>query len=134
MGTSSDVDWPRLAFEAMVSLLSAIGGLIVGAWRWGRDYARAEQKVRDDVNQRMETLAKETQVAMTALERANEARINMMVEQFKETLQDVHRQIGDQILVRERDFVRKDEFWQFREEWRADMRDLKAEIGRIARQ
>jgi hypothetical protein len=115
-------DWFQIATQTAASLLSAIGGLIVGAWRWGRQTALQELHTREDYD------AKIAKAKATA-----EGRLDMLVGQFKETFAGLRRAIDDDRLHTEQNFVRKDDFKDFREEYRDDMRELKKQIAEISR-
>ena len=124
----ADIDWPRIFFDSATSLLSAIGGLLVGVWRMGRSSARREQQVRDDYEGKIAQLSKEMREKMDELEHVSEAKLDLLVEQFREAFSGIRRQIDDDRLHTEREFLRKD----FRDEYREDMRDLKQSIAEIA--
>lgn len=119
---SAEYDWTRLATEAAVSLISAATGLAVGVWRWGRNSAIHEQAVKDDYDNKIKLLRTDLEV-----------RQDMLVDQFKESFIGLRRQIDDDRLRTEQEFVRKDDFKDFREEYRDDMRELKTRIAEITR-
>ena len=52
-----------------------------------------------------------------------------LVEQFKESFSGLRQKINDVELDAQKTFVNKDDFKEFREEYRDDMRDLKALIA-----
>lgn len=122
-----DFDWPRLWLEAAGSAASAIAGLMVGAWKWGRQSALREARVRDDYMARIEEMRK----AIAVTEKSNESRRDDLIDQFKETFIGFRRQIDDDRLHTEQNFVRKDDFRDFREEYRVDMRDIKASLEKM---
>jgi len=122
-----DIDWPRLWLEAVGSALSAIVGVVVGIWRWGRNSALAEQQVRNDYIARIESM----KVTLHAAEVAHDRRIDDLVDQFKETFVGIRRQFDDGRLYTEQNFVRKDDFREMREEIRDDMRDIKVSLNEL---
>lgn len=69
----------------------------------------------------------------TAIEKSSEARMNLLVEQFTESFAGIRRQIDEHRFYTERDFLRKEDFKDFREEYREDMREIKESIGSIAK-
>jgi t-SNARE complex subunit (syntaxin) len=124
----ADIDWPQILSDSATSLLSAIGGLIVGIWKMGRNSAHREQMVRDDYEAKIAQLSEELREKMGELERTSEAKLDLLVEQFREAFSGIRRQIDDDRLHTEREFLRKD----FRDEYREDMRDLKQSIAEIS--
>ncbi len=129
----AEADWVRLGLEAGASLLSGIGGLIVGAWKWGRNSVRAEQAVKDDYNSKIRALREEMMKAMATQAQKSTDGSDMLVSQFKESFEGMRRQIDEHRFYTEKDFVKKEDFKDFREEYRDDMRDLKAAIANIPR-
>ena len=130
---NAETDWVRLGIEAGVSLLSGIGGLVVGAWKWGRNSVRAEQAVKDDYNSKIRALREEMRTAMATQAQKSADGSDLLVSQFKESFEGMRRQIDEHRFYTERDFVKKEDFKDFREEYRDDMRDLKAAIASIPR-
>lgn len=114
-------------------MLSGIGGLVIGAWRFGRSSAKHEQTVKDDYTREIHTVREETRTAMASIEQKSTAKNDLLVEQFKESFEGMRRQIDEHRFYTERDFVKKEDFKDFREEYRDDMRDLKAAIASIPR-
>jgi hypothetical protein len=129
----ADADWTKIAIDGILSLASGLGGLALGIWRWGRDSARAQQAVKDDYNGKIATLREETKAAMAKQTESSGSRNDLLVEQFKESFEGMRRQIDEHRFYTERDFVKKEDFKDFREEYRDDMRDLKAAIASIPR-
>jgi len=123
------MEWGKLAIEVGISLVSGISGLIVGAWRWGRSSAEAEQAVKEDYDTKISALRDETRTAMVSHVQKSDARNDLLVEQFKESFEGIRRQIDDHRLHTETRFLPKDDFRDFREEYREDMRELKAAIA-----
>ncbi len=121
-------DWPQLALGAASSLLSGLGGLLLGVWRAGRKSAKREQAVKDDYTAKIGVLEDDMNAALTAHEKASRLRLEALVEQFKESFNGMRRQIDDERLHTEREFMRKEDFKDFREEYRQDMRDIKESI------
>lgn len=130
----ADTDWVRVGFEAGISLLSGLGGLVLGAWNWGKRSAHAENKLKEDVNLKITELREQTRASMEKHEDHSTARTELLVEQFKESFDGIRRQIDDHKLATEREFMRKDEFRDFREEIRTDMREIKTMIASIQKQ
>lgn len=122
-----------MGLEAGASLLSGLGGLVIGAWKWGRNSARSEQLVKDDYNSKIRGLREEVRTSMASIEQKAIAKNDLLVEQFKESFEGMRRQIDEHRFYTERDFVKKEDFKDFREEYRDDMRDLKAAIASITR-
>jgi uncharacterized protein with von Willebrand factor type A (vWA) domain len=130
----AETDWVRVGFEAGASLVSGLAGLVLGAWNWGRRSAHAENKLKDDVNLKVTELREQTRASMEKHEQHSTARTELLVEQFKESFEGLRRQMDDHKLATEREFMRKDEFRDFRDEIREDMREIKNLIANIPRQ
>jgi hypothetical protein len=122
----AEIDWPRLAVEAVSAAASGFAGLLVGVWRWGRSSALFEQQL-------LECFAKveEMRAALKKVETENDERLDLLVEQFREAFSGIRRQVDDNRLSTEKDFLRKDDFKDFREEYRADIRELKRCISDV---
>jgi hypothetical protein len=129
----AETDWARLAVEAGASVATGLSGLIVGAMRWGRRSSQRYQLMKDDYEEKISKASTEARNNMVALERASDERMDLLVHQFKESFDGIRRQIDDHKLSTERDFMRKDDFKEFRDEYREDMRDLKTKIDNIGR-
>ncbi len=114
----TDGDWPRTLLEAAGSLVSGFFGLMVGVWRAGRNSATKEQAVRDDYDAKIAANAK-----------SSDARLDLLVDQFKESFDGIRRQFDDHKFYTEKDFLKKEDFKSFRDEYREDMRDLKKMIA-----
>lgn len=119
-----DIDWPRLAFEGAASLVSALGGLLVGVWRHGRSSAKREHAIKDQI----EAAIRELEMTISSAAKENEDRIDLLVGQFQESFNGIRRQIDESRLHTETNFLRKDAFGEFRTEYREDMRDIKSKI------
>lgn len=130
---AGDVDWSRVGIEAAGSLVSGLGGLLFGVWRLGRRSAQREHNIRADCDSQIGQLGSEMRTAMAAVEKSSEDRVDLLVDQFKESFVGLRRQIDDDRLHTEQNFLRKDDFRDFREEYREDMRDLKRRIDSLPR-
>lgn len=122
-----ETDWVRIGLEAAASLISGSVGIVAGIWRAGRRSAQRELAVRDEFDGKIDALRREFAVS----ERSSREERGVMTGQFAESFNGMRRQIDDQRLHLEVNFVRKDDFREFREEYRDDMRDLKASIAAI---
>lgn len=129
----AELDWHQIALQGGTSLLSGFGGLLLGVWKWGRRSAKDEQTVKDDYNTKIRALREEVRTDMTAHAQKIEAGNDLLVSQFKESFEGLRRQQDDHKLDVEKRFLLKDDFRDFRDEYREDMRDLKASIAGIAR-
>ncbi|MGF6431505.1 hypothetical protein [Bradyrhizobium elkanii] len=125
----AEIEWGKIAAEAGISLVSGFGGLILGIWKWGRWSAKAEQSVKDDYDAKIGALRDEVRKDMASHVQKSDARNDLLVEQFKESFDGIRRQIDDHKLHTETRFLPKDDFRDFREEYREDMRELKAAIA-----
>lgn len=126
-----ETEWGKLAIDAGTSLVSGLVGLIIGAWKWGRNSVQAEQAVKDDYNSKIRALREEVRTSMSTQAQKSSDANDLLVSQFKESFEGMRRQIDEHRFYTERDFVKKEDFKDFREEYRDDMRDLKAAIANI---
>lgn len=122
-------DWIEVAVKAV----SALGGVLVGAiiaiWRLGRSSAKSEYSVQSQIA----ALREEVRTEMaTHAEKSDESK-DLLIAQFKESFEGIRRQHDDHKLDVERRFMLKDDFKDFREEYRDDMRDIKTAIANISR-
>lgn len=133
MATGNEWDWHQLAFQSGTSLLSGIGGLLFGVWKWGRKSAKDERSVKDDYETQIRALGKEMRTDMAAYAQKTDAGNDLLVSQFKESFEGIRRQHDEHKLDVEKRFLPKDDFKDFREEYREDIRDIKASIASITR-
>lgn len=122
-------EWIDIAVKVGLALSSGVAGGLYSVWQWGRSSAQAEQAVKDQIT----TLREEVRKEMTTQATKSEARTDLLVEQFKETFDGIRRQIDEHRYYTEKDFLKKEDFKDFREEYREDMRDIKTAIANIAR-
>jgi hypothetical protein len=122
-------EWIDIAIKAAIALSGGIGGLFIGVWKWGRSSGKAEAAG----DAKISALREEMRTSMATQATKSEARTDLLVEQFKETFDGIRRQIDEHRYYTEKDFLKKEDFKDFREEYREDMRDLKASIAGIAR-
>lgn len=130
----ADWDWGRIAFQAFTYVLSSSFGLGLGIWRWGRKSAENERAVKDDYDAKINASREEMRKEMAARALQSDAGNDLLVSQFKESFEGLRRQIDEHRFYTEKDFLKKEDFRDFREEYREDMRDLKASIASITRQ
>lgn len=124
-------DWARVAIEALVALGAGAFG---ATFRAGRRSALHEQKLQADNDKKIDTLRDELRTDMGEIERAAADSRELLVGQFKESFEGLRRQFDDHRLATEQNFVRRDDFKEFREEIRDDMREIKQLISQITRQ
>jgi len=122
-------EWIEIAIKAGVALSGGIGGLFLGVWKWGRFSAKAEQTVENQITALREEVRREMAVHVHKIENSHDD----LVSHFEESFNGMRRQHDDHKLDVEKRFMLKDDFRDFREEYREDMRDLKASIAGIAR-
>ena len=113
----ADGEWLWKLAGVVTPLLTGIVGLFGGLYSAGRNSAQREQKIKD-----------EFRAEMTAHKNHTEETKDALVEQFKESFAGLRQKINDVELDAQKTFVSKDDFKDFREEYRDDMRDLKALI------
>lgn len=126
-------EWADIAIKTGISFASGLGGLLIGVWKWGRSSAKAEHAVKHDYTSMIAAHREEVRISMAAHAQKADARTDLLVEQFKESFEGIRRQHDDHKLDVEKRFMLKDDFKDFREEYREDIRELKASIAGIAR-
>jgi hypothetical protein len=129
----AEAEWGKIAIEAASSLVSGIFGAAVWIWKRGRSSAKTEQASRDDYNAKIYALREEVRKDMASHALKADDGNDLLVSQFKESFDGLRRQHDDHKLDVEKRFMLKDDFREFREEYRDDMRDLKASIANIHR-
>lgn len=127
-------EWTDIAIKTGISLISGVGGLMLGVWRWGRKSAQDEAATKEYHDGRVSALREEVRKEMASHFQKVEDGNELLVGQFKESFEGIRRQHDEHKLDVERRFMLKDDFKDFREEYREDMRDIKTAIAAIARQ
>lgn len=122
-------EWIEVAIKAVIALSGGIGGLFLGVWKWGHSSAAAEQAVKNQITALREEVRKEMAAHVQKIEDGHDELVN----HFEESFNGIRRQHDDHKLDVEKRFMLKDDFKDFREEYREDMRDIKTAIANIAR-
>lgn len=131
---AAETDWIRIAVDAAIGLGSGAASLLASAVHYGRRGAKREQKVKDDYDLKIGGLRDEVRSDMTRIEKSTNESRETLVGQFKESFDGIRRQFDEHRFSTEKDFMRKEDFRDFREEYREDMRELKATIAILAKQ
>lgn len=130
-------DWHQISIQGAFSALSGAGGFLFGLYKWGRKSAEeeqaAKQAVKDDYDGKIDELREQVRKDMASYAQKVEDGHDLLVSQFKESFEGIRRQHDDHKLDVERRFLPKEDFREFREEYREDMREIKASIANIAR-
>ena len=126
-------EYTDVAIKAGISLVSALTGAFIAVWKWGRDSATSDQSVKDDYNAKIAELREEMRQAMAGRSQKHDASQDLLTAQFKESFDGIRRQIDEHRYHTEKEFLKKEDFKDFRDEYREDMRDLKGAIAGIAR-
>jgi hypothetical protein len=92
------------------ALVGAASGIFAGGWRLGRIEGRLKLNFQE---------------AIAVSEKRIEEKVDEARKSFDETLKGLRQKINDVELDSERRFLPKDDFNDFRDEYREDMRDLK---------
>lgn len=124
-------EWIKYVGDILVAGLS---GIAAATFRAGRRSAQHDQKIKTINDERLAILKEQLRSEMAEMHRAGEESRDLLVGQFNETLQGLRRQFDDHRLATEQNFVRRDDFKEFREEIRDDMREIKQMIQQIPRQ
>lgn len=126
-------DWHQISLQGFFSALSGAGGLLFGLYKWGHKSAKNEQTTKEDYDGKIAALREEVRKEMAAHALKVESGNDLLVSQFKETFEGIRRQMDEHRFYTEKDFMKKEDFRDFRDEYREDMRDLKASIASISR-
>lgn len=105
-----NLEWAHALAALIGAFVAAVGGIFASGWRLGRMEERFKREI-------------------TSSESRLEVRIREAHMPFDETLKGLRQKINDVELDAEKRFLLKDDFNDFRDEYRDDMRDLKALIA-----
>lgn len=105
-----DLEWAHALAAIGGAAAGAAGGIFAGGWRLGRIEGRLKEHFQE---------------AIAMSERRIEDKVEEARESFDETLKGLRQKINDVELQSEKRYLPKDEFNDFRAEYREDMRDLK---------
>lgn len=122
-------EWVEIALKGSIALAGAVSGLFIGIWKWGKSSGKAEQSVKNQITALREEVRKEMATHVQKIEGSHDE----LVAHFEESFNGIRRQHDDHKLDVEKRFMLKDDFKDFREEYREDMRDIKTAIANIAR-
>ena len=122
-------EWTDIAVKAVIALAGGICGALTAVWKWGRNSAKAEQSTKNQITALREEVRKEMAAHIQKIEDGHDNLVN----HFEESFNGIRRQHDDHKLDVEKRFMLKDDFKDFREEYREDMRDIKTAIANIAR-
>ena len=122
-------EWTEIVLKAAIALTGGIGGLFIGVWKWGRSSAKKEQLFKNQITALREEVRNEMATHVRKIEDGHDDLVN----HFEESFNGMRRQFDEHKYYTEKDFMKKEDFKDFREEYREDMRDLKASIAGIAR-
>ena len=116
----AELEWfYRLAPPAVGALFGWIGGLY-GA---GRKSAERDQKIKDDLR-----------AEMTSMSKATEEKVEESKTEFAETLHGLRQKINMVELEAERRYLLKDDFKEFRDEYRENTNRIFDKLDQLARQ
>lgn len=110
-----DLQWAHAVAAILGVVAGGASGIFSAGWWMGRIEARMKLHFQKSV---------------TDSEKRIEDKVEQVAVGFDETLKGLRQKINDVELDAERRFLLKNDFNDFREEYREDMRDLKALVGR----
>lgn len=125
-------EWLWKLASLVAPVLTGIAGIAGGLYGAGRRSVQREQKTKDDYDGKIATLRDEVRGTMTSHAQKVDEGNDLLVSQFKESFDGIRRQHDEHRIDVEKRFMLKDDFKEFREEYREDIRDLKALITAIA--
>jgi hypothetical protein len=124
-------EWIDVGIKAGISLVSGLGGLLIGVWKWGRSSAQKEQAFKDDLRTEIAALREEVRKDMTSHSQKVDGGNDLLVSQFKESFEGLRRQHDVFVLDVERRFLPKDDFRDFLQEYREDQRRTDDKLDRL---
>lgn len=98
------------------ALFGGVGGLVAGVWRVARVHTDLRREITKEISEAMKAL---------------EEKVDHTVTQFDETLKGLRQKINDVELDTARSYVVREDFDDFRKEYREDMRDLKHSLAEL---
>ncbi len=116
----ADINWTQVVASAGAATLTGIGGLLLGIWRWGRSSAEQEHAIEDDYDAKIDALREMIRTDMATFEKAATDRNDELAGQFREAFAGLRRQIDMHELHVEQRFLPRDDFRDFRKEYRED--------------
>ncbi|SRR6266446_160708 len=119
------VEWVHIVLIVAGWIVGAAVGLVAGTWKLASTVARIEKDIRRDFSDRESKLYEKIAGAIAD----REAKLGDLANQFDETLKGLRQKINDVELSTIKNFVARNEFDDFRSEYREDMRDIKKGIN-----
>jgi hypothetical protein len=116
-------------------VMSAFGGGIITAmgaaigWIYNAGGKRPSLKI--EFQKSLSEAEERIEAKIDIAEKNAESKVDDMAEKFQESFNGIRRQIDDNRLHTSENYVRKEDFREFRDEYREDMRDLKSNIAKI---
>lgn len=104
------LEWAHAVAAIAGAVIGAVSAIFMGGVRFGRMESR---------------LKLHFQTAIAGCEKQIEAKVEEARKSFDETLKGLRQKINDVELDAEKRFLQKEEFNDFRQEYREDMRELK---------
>lgn len=104
-----ELEWAHFIAGLVGALGGAAGGIFAGGWRLGRVVEGLKLAFKKDIDDSKEEIEEKLEQARTG---------------FDETLKGLRQKINDVELDAERRFLQKDEFNDFRQEYRQDMQRI----------
>jgi hypothetical protein len=122
-------EWFNAFVSGASALVGAVSGIIAGTWR----VAQIEPRMQVKMETRLAAIEIEMRDKIAAHEKASMLRTETLVDQFRESFSGMRRQIDENRLRTEQEFLRKEDFRDFRDEYREDMRELKESMKEVAK-
>jgi hypothetical protein len=124
-------EWIDVGIKAGISLVSGLGGLLIGVWKWGRSSAQKEQAFKDELRIEVAALREEVRDDMTSHAQKVDDGNDLLVSQFKESFEGLRRQHDLLALDVEKRFLPKDDFRDWLKEYREDQRRTDDKLDRL---
>jgi hypothetical protein len=122
-------EWFNAIISGISALVGAVSGIIAGTWR----VAQIEPRLEKGFQARLSEAELEMRDKIALHEKASMTRTEALVDQFRESFAGMRRQLDEHRLHTEQEFMRKEDFRDFRDEYREDMRELKESMKELAK-
>lgn len=113
-----ELEWAHAVVAVLGAVAGAASGIFAGGWRLGRIESRLKLSF---------------QQAITDSEKRLEAKVDEERHAFDETLRALRQKINDVEMGAEKRFLQKEDFAEFRQEYRDDMKRIFDKLDSLPR-
>jgi hypothetical protein len=120
-------EWVEIAIRSGIALAGGVAGAFLGVWKWGHSSATAKQAIKNQITASREEVRKEMAAHVQKIEDGHDE----LISHFEESFNGIRRQHDEHKLDVEKRFMLKDDFRDFREEYRQDQARTDAKLDRL---